>query len=80
MQFDISGIHEVAPMELLHFFMMKQAAFPLKSSRVLRARPWRRCQKEGTLTKYFELVNNFFETYSIDDVIDETDVEIWKLI
>lgn len=75
---DTNGIHEVVAMWLLHFFMNKQAAAALDSTIALCAKSSQKRQKEGTLTKYCEVVEYLLDTYVTDDVIPETDAEIMR--
>lgn len=58
----------------LHLFMKEPAAAAFISRISLPSKS--RTHKEGTLTSYCKVVNHLFETYAMDDVIEETDAKI----
>lgn len=72
---DKNGEHKGVAMWLIHLLMKKPASAVLKGCPCLK--PMKKRQKmEGTLARYFQVVNYLLPSYLMDNVIAETDVEM----
>lgn len=76
---DTNRINEGAAMWLLQLFMKKQAEATLSSRIALRSKSSRKCQIEGTLKTYYEVVYYLLETRDTDNVIFKPNAEIMRV-